>query len=416
MLSARVGGGKFPPVTLGIGKSIVLVIDGLGVGEQPDAYLYGPRGANTLSHIGELKPKLEIPNLARLGLANLTYVKGWPRDEETLGFFGKITQRNEGNDSIGGHRELLGTYQEDKYLTYPKGVPEDIMQQLMQASGRTFLGNSNDVQQGFLTKYGETHLDTGSPILLVTDDSLVHIYVHNQKFQPDEFYLLGHTAWEVLSAHGLGRLHVHYFGGDVAGFVVDESAPVAMFHSPPRAPTLATTLYDAGIPVYALGKVSEMIEGAAMSETYGVKNNAECLELLNQVIRDAPTNKAKQSFVLATLPDLDGLYGHNRDSLGYADALESLDLQIPRLMRAMENEDMLYIVSDHGNDPTFEGTSHTREYVPLMVYSRMFRPRRQANLGIRASLADVAETIADSYDLNVRFAAASFWENMISQL
>jgi phosphopentomutase len=415
-LPARLGGGKFPIVSLGIGKSIVLVIDGLGVGEQPDAYLYGPRGANTLSHIGELKPRLEIPNFARMGLTNLTYVKGWVRDEEPLGFYGKVTQRNEGNDSIGGHRELLGTYQEDKYLTYPKGLSDDIMQELAQASGRTFLGNSNDVQQGFLTKYGETHLDTGDPILLVTDDSLIHIYVHNEKFQPDEFYLLGHTAWEVLSAHGLGRLHVHYFTGDIASFRVDETAPIAMFHSPPRSPTLATTLFDAGIPVYALGKVSEMIEGAAMSESYSIKNNAECLEVLGQVIRDAPTNKLKQSFVIATLPDLDSLYGHNRDSLGYVDALESLDHELPRLLRAMENEDMLYIVSDHGNDPTFEGTSHTREYVPLMVFSRMFRPRRQANLGIRATLADVAETIADSYDLNVRFAATSFWENMISQL
>lgn len=415
-MPARLAGGKFPRVSLGIGKSIVLVIDGLGVGEQPDAYLYGARGANTLSHISEMKDRLEIPNLSRMGITNLTYTKGWARDEESIGFFGKVTQRNEGNDSIGGHRELLGTFAEEKYLTYPKGIPANIMQELMQSTGKSFLGNSNDVQQGFLTKYGETHLETGHPILLVSDDSLIHLWVHTEKFPADEFYLLGHSAWEVLSMHGLGRLHVHYFTGDIASFVVDESAPVAQFNSPPRAPTLATNLFDAGIPVYALGKVAEMIEGAALRDARGVKDNADCLEILHELIREGETNKSKQSFIIATLPDLDSLYGHNRDSLGYISALEALDQYLPRLLRAMENEDMLYIVSDHGNDPTFEGTSHTREYVPLLVYSRMFRPRRQANLGVRATLADVAETIADSYDLNVRYAATSFWENMISQL
>ncbi|MBX3720991.1 MAG: phosphopentomutase [Turneriella sp.] len=403
-------------MSLGIGKSIVLVVDGLGVGEQPDAYLYGKRGANTLSHISELRPKMEIPNFARMGLVNLTYTKGWPREEEPIGFFAKVTQRNEGNDSIGGHRELLGTFQEDKYLTYPAGLTPQILQKLGHATGRSFLGNTNDVQQGFLTKYGETHLETGNPILLVTDDSLVHIHVHGEKFQPDEFYLLGHAAWDVLSRHGLGRLHVHYFKGDIANFSVDTESPTAMFHSPPRSPTLATHLADAGIPVYTIGKISEMIEGAAITDAKEVKNNAECLEALGALIREGQMNRLKQSFIIATLPDLDSLFGHNRDALGYIDALETLDQYLPRLFRAMENEDMLYIVSDHGNDPTAEGTSHTREYVPLLVYSRMFRPRRQANLGIRATLADVAETIADSYDLNVRFAAASFWEHMISQL
>jgi phosphopentomutase len=403
-------------VSLGIGKTIVLVIDGFGVGEQPDAYLYGARGANTLSHISELKQRLEVPNLSRMGLTNLTYTKGWPREEEPIGFFGKVTQRNEGNDSIGGHRELLGIYQEDKYLTYPHGLPLSVMQELATTTGLKFLGNTNDVQQGFLTKYGETHLETGSPILLVTDDSLAHIYVHADKFQPDEFYLLGHSAWEVLSKHGLGRLHVHYFLGNIATFAIDYESPTAMFHSPPKAPTLVKNLADAGIPVYAIGKISEMIEGAAMRDSRFVANNVECLDLLNEMIREVEMNRAKQAFIIATLPDLDGMYGHNRDPLGYIDSLESFDLFLPRILRSMENEDMLYIVSDHGNDPTFEGTNHTREYVPLLVYSRMFRPRRQANLGIRLTLADVAETIADSYDLGARYAASSFWENMISQL
>ena len=175
----------FPRVSLGIGKSIVLVIDGFGVGEQPDAYLYGARGANTLSHIAEMKNRLEIPNLSRMGITNLTYTKGWPRDDESIGFFGKVTQRNEGNDSIGGHRELLGTFAEEKYLTFPKGIPANIMQELVQMTGRSFLGNSNDVQQGFLTKYGETHLDSGHPILLVSDDSLIHLWVHADKFPAD---------------------------------------------------------------------------------------------------------------------------------------------------------------------------------------------------------------------------------------
>lgn len=407
---------RSPRVSLGIGRSIVLVIDGLGVGEQPDAYLYGPRGANTLSHIAELKAPLQIPNLSRMGIPNLTYLKSWPREEDTIGFYAKVTQRNEGNDSIGGHRELLGIYQEEKYHTFPRGLPPEILDELSAITGRSFLGNANDVQQGFLTKYGETHLDTGAPILLVTDDSLINIYVHPDKFQPDEFYLLGHSAWEVLSRHGLGRLHLHYFTGDLATFAPDETMPTGMFHSPPRAPTLATNLAHAGIPVHAIGKVSEMLEGAAITEQYAVKNNADCLEILTQAIREGTTNRNKQSFIVATLPDLDSLYAHNRDAMGYIDALEALDAYLPRIFRAMENEDMLYIVSDHGNDPTFEGTSHTREYVPLLVYSRMFRPRRQANLGIRSTLADVAETIADSYDLNVRFAATSFWENMISQL
>lgn len=407
---------KSAPVALGVGRSIVLVIDGLGVGEQPDAYLYGPRGANTLSHIAEIKAPLQIPNFARMGITNLTYLKSWPREEDTIGFYAKVTQRNEGNDSIGGHREMLGLYQEERYHTFPRGLPAEILDELTANTGLAFLGNSNDVQEGFLTKYGETHLETAAPILLVTDDSLINLYVHPEKFPADEFYLLGHTAWEVLSRHGLGRLHLRYFSGDLATFAPDDTLPIAKFHSPPRAPTLARNLAQAGIPVHAIGKVSEMIEGAALTEQHSVKSNADCLEVLTQAIREGATNRNNQCFIVATLPDLDTLYGHNRDALGYIDALEALDQYLPRLFRAMENEDMLYIVSDHGNDPTFDGTSHTREYVPLLVYSRMFRPRRQAYLGIRSTLADVAETIAESYDLNVRFAATSFWENMISQL
>lgn len=403
-------------MSLGIGRSIVLVIDGLGVGEQPDAYLYNSRGANTLSHISELKSPLKIPNFVRMGISNLTYLKLIGREEDTIGFYGKIAQRNDGNDSIGGHRELMGIFQEDKYHTFPHGLPPELMQELRLATGHLFLGNTNDVQAGFLTKYGETHLETGDPILLVTDDSLLHIYVHPSKFAPDAFYLLGHSAWEVLVKHGLGRLHLHYFTGNLGSFETDESMPTAMFHSPPRAPTLATNLADAGIPVHAIGKVAEMLEGAALTEQHLVKNNLECLELLTHTIREGATNEYKQSFIIATLPDLDSVFAHNRDAQGYIESLEALDSYLPRLFRAMENEDMLYIVSDHGNDPTFDGTSHTREYVPLLVYSRMFRPRRQASLGVRTTLADIAETIAESYDLNVKFAASSFWEHMISQL
>lgn len=403
-------------MALGVGKTIVLVIDGLGVGEQPDAYLYGPRGANTLAHVAEAKTPLEIPHLAKMGISNLTYLKGWPREEEPIGFYAKVAQRNEGNDSIGGHRELLGIFQEAKYLTYPNGLSHEIMTELIEATDKTFLGNSNDIQQGFLTKYGETHLETGNPILLVTDDSFVHLYVHVDKFAPDEFYLLGQSVWEVLSQHGVGRMHVHYFSGDVTNFALDETMPTAMFNSPPPAPTLISHLFDAGLPVYAFGKVSEMVEGASLTEGRDFTNNLDCLEAIIQTSREAATNPNKQSFIIATLPDLDSQFGHNRDTVGYALGLQAIDSYLPRLFRAMENEDMLYIVSDHGNDPTFEGTSHTREYVPLLVYSRMFRPRRQPNLGVRVTLADIAETIAESYDLNKRFAATSFWEDMISQL
>lgn len=401
---------------LGIGRSIILVLDGLGVGEQPDAALYGSRRANTLSHLSEFKSPLEIPNLVRMGISNLTYLKSIPREEETLGFYAKMAQRSDGNDSIAGHREMLGIFQEERYQTFPQGFPPEVLRELAAATGRTFLGNSNDVPQGFLTKYGELHLETGNPILLVTDDSLAHIYVHSEKYPPDEFFVVGHSAWEVLARHGLGRMHMHYFSGDITNFAVDDSMPVAKFFSPPRSPTLASNLADAGIPVHAIGKVAEMVEGAALVGEYSVRNNAEALETLVHAIREGEVNRNRQSLIIATLADFDAEYGHNRDPQGYIEALEQFDQYLPRILRAMDNEDILYLVADHGNDPTFTGTAHTREYVPLLVYSRMFRPRRQADLGVRTTLSDLAETIAESYDLNVRFAANSFWTNMVSQL
>ena len=403
-------------MTLGIGKTIIIVLDGFGVGEQPDAYLFESRRANTLSHLSEVKDKLRIPNLVHLGLSNLTYIKHWPRDEETTGFFGKAAQKNEANDSIGGHREILGVYSEKKLNNFSTGIDPETMQVLTQITGKRFLGNSNDHQQDFLAKYGEAHLKNGDPIILVTDDSLVHIYVHEEKFQPDEFYMLGHSVWEVLSEHGLGRLHVHYFTGDLNAFTTETNMPVAMFNVPPRNSTLVSNLYDNGIPVFAIGKVSEMLEGNSVKESWSVKNNNEALEKLNLLIREGATNRQEQALIVANLPDFDLLHGHNRDPHGYIKALENFDQYLPRIFRSMKNEDILYITSDHGNDPTAEGTLHTREYVPLLVHSRMFRPRRKANLGIRTSLADIAETIAESYDINVHFAANSFWGEMISQL
>lgn len=203
---------------VGIGRIIVIIMDGVGAGELPDAYLFDDRGANTLGHLAEAVPGMKIPNLVKLGLPHLTFMKGLPREEETSGFYGKMAQRAWGKDSICGHWELMGVAVEKPFAAYPQGLPAEAMLELSKKTGKEFLGNSGDLGENFYIKYAEEHLATGKPMLILSRDSEAHIYCHESKISPPDFFILGNSLYPVLQNYAVGRVYLRYFTGESGNY------------------------------------------------------------------------------------------------------------------------------------------------------------------------------------------------------
>lgn len=402
---------------VGIRKTILLVLDSVGVGSQPDAYHYGDRTANTLSHVADYTDGIHIPNLTKMGLANLTYVKGADRQENTTSFYGKMRARSDGKDSSTGHFELMGlALQEESYQRFSEGLPEILLDEINKLTGLQFIGNKVLGEDQIIDEYAPQHRNSGKPIIFTGSDSYIKIAYHVDVIDPDMMFQYGLMTRHLLYEFKVSRMILVPFSGDVGEFIKVEDRREE-FTLPPPGQTLLNALEARGIPVYALGKVNSLFHGEGIKESFVEDgNNTEVCQEILRLLRDCETNEKNQAFIFANCKDFDSLHGHNRNPRGYAESIEEFDTMLPRIFRTMENEDLLLVTADHGNDPTFDGFDHTREHIPLLVYSRMFRPQGRAELGVRKTYADVAETISDAYDLNAHFAADSFWEHLLAHL
>ncbi len=387
-----------------IDRVILIIIDGFGVGELPDASCYGDRGSDTLGHIAS-EVGLKIPHMEKLGIGNIKKIEGITPAKAPLASFGMMAEQSPGKDTTSGHWELMGVILNQPFPTYPKGFPPEIIIPFEKAIGRKILWNRPASGTEIIKKLGQEHLSTGRPIVYTSADSVFQIAAHKDVILLDELYEMCIIARRLLMGkHGVARVIARPFIGQSGNFT--RTPERRDFSLPPPEETLLDKLSHSGLEVTGLGKVEDIFAGSGLTRAIHTRNNQEGMK---QTIRH--TKKRGSGLIFTTLTDFDTLYGHRNNAPGYAKALEEFDSVLPELEEAKHPGDMLIITSDHGCDPTAPSTDHSREYVPLLVWGE--RVKRGVNLGIRASFADVGNTIAEVFKIKGLPHGESFLDEII---
>jgi phosphopentomutase len=380
-------------------RIILIVLDGAGIGEMPDAADWGDAGSDTLGHICESR-QLTLPNLQRLGLGNIRALAGVPAIENPRGCYGKCALKSNGKDTTTGHWEMAGIILERAFPTYPDGFPKAILDRFISdAHVPGILGNFAASGTEIIKVLGEEHVKTGKPIVYTSADSVFQIAAHEQVIPLERLYEISETARDILRGeHEVGRVIARPFLGEPGSFYRTENRHD--YAVPPPRENILPLLSENGLDVVCIGKIASIYDSTGVTQDLTAKNNTQSID---QTIR--ALNDNTRGLIFSNLVDFDMLYGHRRDTEGYARALEHFDSRWPEIEGAMREGDLLMITADHGNDPTFPGTDHTREYAPLIVFGK--GAKHGVNLGTRASLADIGQTIAENFALGLR-AGQSF--------
>jgi len=382
-----------------IERVILIIIDGFGVGELPDASRYGDQGSDTLGHIAA-KVGLMIPHLQKLGIGNIKKVRGLTPAKTPIASFGMMAERSAGKDTTSGHWELMGVVLDRPFPTYPEGFPMKIILPFERAIGRRVLWNRPASGTEIIKKLGEEHLRTSYPIVYTSADSVFQIAAHKEVIPLEELYEMCLIARRLLvGRHAVARVIARPFIGQPGNFT--RTPERRDFSLPPPEETLLDKLSQEELEVIGIGKLEDIFAGLGLTRAIHTRNNQEGME---QTIREV--KKGGRGLIFTTLTDFDTLYGHRNNPKGYARALEEFDSILPRLEVAKHLSDMLIITSDHGCDPITPSTDHSREYVPLLVWGD--RVKGGVNLGIRKTFADVGRTIAEVFKIEGLLHGESF--------
>jgi phosphopentomutase len=383
-------------------RVLLVVLDSVGIGEMPDAADYGDAGSDTLGHaLGSREVK--IPNLRRMGLANIRRLPIQPT-EAPAGAFGKAATESRGKDTTTGHWEMGGIITSNPFPTYPDGFPRRVLDPFEKAIVRLVLGNKAASGTEIIKELGEEHVRTGRPIVYTSADSVFQIAAHAHVVPLDQLYGWCKIARELLTGQDrVGRVIARPFIGEPGSFQRTEARQDYAIDPPEE--TLLDRMKAAGLAVVGVGKIGSIFCHRGTTEELAAGNNNASV---NQTLRAlAGTSRG---LIFTNLVDFDMLYGHRNDVEGYARALEEFDLRLPEIQQAMREDDLLIISADHGCDPGDVSTDHTREYVPVLVWGR--RARAGANLGIRSSLADIGQTIAQNFGIELS-AGRSFLSEIV---
>ena len=383
----------------------LIVLDGAGIGAMPDAPEWGDAGSDTFGHICESR-EVRLPNLQSLGLGNIRPLAGVDAIENPRGDYGKCALRSNGKDTTTGHWEMAGIILERAFPTYPNGFPQSIIDQFIartQVPG--ILGNIPASGTEIIKDLGEEHFKTGKPIVYTSADSVFQIAAHEEVIPLDRLYEICETARDLLRGeHEVGRVIARPFLGAPGAFYRTENRHD--YAVPPPRENLLPLLQQNGLDVVCIGKIASIYDSTGVTQDLTAKNNEQSID---QTIRALGDNT--RGLIFSNLVDFDMLYGHRRDTEGYARALEHFDSRWPEIEAAMNDRDLVIISADHGNDPTYPGTDHTREYAPLIVFGK--RARGGVNLGTRGSLSDIGKTIAQNFALGLS-AGKSFLSEIVS--
>ena len=386
-------------------RIFVIVMDSVGIGEAPDADLFGDKGADTLGHIAERMNGLNMPTLAKLGLGNIREIKGIDKAQQPLAYYTKMKEASTGKDTMTGHWEIMGLNISTPFRVFPDGFPELLVNELEAKMGRGIIGNVPASGTEIIERLGEEHMKTGALIVYTSADSVLQIAAHEDIVPIDELYKICEIVREVTMADDfkVGRVIARPFTGEPGNF---KRTPNRHDYAlKPFNRTVMDELKDSGYDVLAIGKISDIFDGEGVTESLRTVSNMDGMDKLIQTVE-----QDFKGLSFLNLVDFDALYGHRRDPEGYGKALEEFDARMPEVLDKLNEDDLLIITADHGNDPVHEGTDHTREYVPLLVYSKRFT--EGAELPIRDTFADIGATVAANFDVKM----PAFGKNILGDL
>ena len=371
-------------------RAIVVVLDGVGVGQAPDAAAYGDAGADCLANCARAVGGLALPTLGRLGVGNLTEIEGTP-PQPPAGACGRLIERSPGKDSTTGHWELMGVVLDHPMPTYPHGFPPELVTRFEAAIGRHVLGNYPASGTAIIEELGAEHLRTGFPILYTSADSVFQLAAHEDVIPIAELYRMCEIARGLLTGEDeVGRVIARPFTGTPGAFV--RTPHRRDFSLEPPAPTLLDALKASGREVVGIGKIEDLFAERGLTASDHTATNAA-----GQAAALAAVARSFAGLLFVNLVECDQNYGHRRNPEGYAEALRAFDTWLPSLLARLGDGDVLFITGDHGTDPTWRGTDHTRESVPLLVAGKPVRPG--VYLGARSSFADLGATLAEAFGL-----------------
>lgn len=384
------------------GKTILVVLDGVGIGELPDAGQYGDEGSSTLAHTAEAVGGLRLPVLQALGVGNIAPVKGVPPAARPRASYGRLAEKSRGKDSTTGHWELAGLVVEQEFPTYPQGFPADLMERFLALSGcKGFLGNIPASGTAIIAELGAEHMRTGYPIVYTSADSVFQIAAHEEVIPLQQLYEICRTTRDRVCTgrDAVGRVIARPFVGAAGAFA--RTTNRKDFSLVPPADTLLDLLVANGVETVGVGKIDDLFANRGLTRSRHTRTNAEGMQEVT-----VRSEEMRRGLIVANLGDFDTLYGHRNDPEGFAQALEAFDRSLPGLLETVHRGDMLILTADHGNDPVTPSTDHSREYVPLLC---VVGGREEGSaLGTRASFADVAATIAEFFGIHSALAGTSF--------
>ena len=369
-------------------RAFLIVLDSVGIGEMPDAALWGDEGSNTLRSIRN-HPDFDCPTLTQMGLFHIDGMG--EKNHSTHTCYAKMSESSKGNDTTIGHWEIAGVYSENPLPTYPNGFPQDLLDEFSRITGRGVLCNKPYSGTEVIKDYGEEHIRTGKLIVYTSADSVFQIAAHEDIVPVDTLYTYCKAARELLvGKHGVGRVIARPFTGE---YPFARTPRRHDYSLQPPSTTMADVLKDAGLDVISVGKIYDIFAGKGFTESYPTVNNEDGM--------DKTLTLAKRDFnglCFINLVDFDMVYGHRNDVQGYARAMTAFDKRLKELLPLLKDDDMLIITADHGCDPATPSTDHSREYTPMIAYGKQLK--ENVDLGVRDSFADIGSTVLEWFGLN----------------
>jgi len=392
-------------VTMNFKRIHLVVMDSVGIGEAPDAAKFDDFDVDTYGHIARECGGLKMLNMGKLGISNIKKIQGIEVAQRPLAYYTKMQELSNGKDTMAGHWELMGLYTEKAFRVFPHGFPDELIQRIKEKTGRRVIANRPASGTEIIKELGEEHVKTGALIVYTSADSVLQIAAHEDVIPLKELYGICDFCREITleEPYKLGRIIARPFIGTPGNFT--RTANRHDYALKPFGRTVMNELKDAHYDVIALGKISDIYAGEGVTKAIHTVSNMDGMDKLIALFDEKFTGL---SFL--NLVDFDALFGHRRDPKGYGQALEEYDARLPEVFEKMSSEDLLIITADHGNDPTYRGTDHTREYVPLLVYSPRFS--QGTELPLRKTFADVGATIAENFQVPMPEYGTSFLQDL----
>lgn len=388
-----------------INRVIWLVMDSVGMGYMPDAEKYGDVGANTIGNICEKLGGLKLPVMESLGYGNIESIKGPNKISNPIGCFGRFAEASNGKDTTTGHWEMVGVVSEKAFPTYPNGFPKDVIDKFREITGYEMLGNKTSSGTVILDELGEEHMNTGTPIVYTSADSVFQIAAHESIIPLEKLYDICQKSRDFLQGeHGVARVIARPFIGEPGNFT--RTANRRDFSLRPPYKTVMNNLKDADFSVMAVGKIEDIFLGEGVTDAVHTKNNMDGMDKTLDYMK-----LNKNGLIFTNLVDFDMQWGHRNNVEAYGKGLEEFDVKLQEILDNMMDTDVLFITADHGCDPTFPGTDHTREYVPFLAYGKELK--QGYDMKTKNSFADMGQTIAEIFKVETIANGTSFLSEIL---